>query len=109
MSSVLVASGRRLYLSKSKNTSLSASTARNSLGSGGVPDGAETAGGAGATGVGAGGEGSGAAGGLGGGAATGGGAVGGGTAGVVVAGRFGQPARKRARAMRGRTESTLLG
>src|SRR3984893_16268522 len=101
VSSIFASGGRMSYLSKSKNTSLRLSVARNSLGAGGevglAVDGATGDGviegdgvvdGAAAEGVGA--------------------PVGAGAEAAVVAGRFGQPTRKSERASTGTASSSAL-
>src|SRR5581483_9143125 len=81
-SRVFASLGRMSYLSKSKKTSFRFSVARNSLGAGGVVDGAAAEGA--------------------------GDPVGGGAEAAVVAGRFGQPTRKRERASTGTANSSAL-
>src|SRR5512146_943568 len=101
VSSVLASFGRRSYLSKSKKMSFRCALAVNSLGAGGVVLGAVE----GATGDGVI-EGEGAVEGA---AAEGlGEPVGGGAEAAVVAGRLGQPTRKRERAITGTASSSAL-
>src|ERR1700730_5728905 len=101
VSSIFASGGRMSYLSKSKNTSLRLSVARNSLGAGGevglavdgatgdgVIDGDGVVEGAAAEGVGE--------------------PVGAGAEAAVVAGRLGQPTRKRERAITGTASSSAL-
>src|SRR5258708_33665936 len=99
VSSIFASVGRMSYLSKSKNTSLRLSVARNSLGAGGeVGPVVEGATGDGVI------EGEGVVEG----AAAEGEPVGGGAEAAVVAGRVGQPPKKKKRGSTGRASSSAL-
>src|ERR1041385_8906109 len=100
VSRIFASLARMSYLSKSKNTSFRLSVARNSLGAGGFVGEVEGATGDGVI------DGDGAVDGA---AADGDGEpVGGGAEAAVVAGRFGQPTRKRERASTGTGNSSAL-